>query len=207
MHCAINEANERIDLKRVDVQHLNYKDEPELTAAQIKQAEVAAAELELADPDDDVDWVDMRRKMRGSFAAFNLARCSVSTELLDHIMMELCKYWANAQEIEDCLNPLLERNILREIQNFRFKLFNVTIDCEPEMMADDQLAPESNAEQPRVQCAREPSPSQSSQPKPKAPVNKRPKSKVSCRRPLLNKLTEARAKATAARMQKHEANK
>lgn len=94
-----------------------------------------AAEIALADPDDNPDWVQMRRKMRGSFAALNMAQCEVSAELLDHIMIELCKYWANAPGLEQIcpIDPQLERNIMREIQNFRFKLFGVAVEVEPEL--------------------------------------------------------------------------
>jgi len=207
MHGALNEANELIDLKRVDVQEMNANlNVPEMTDEEIAQAELEAAELALADPDDDPNWVDMRRRMRGSFAALNLARCVISTELLDHIMIELCKYWANAPDIEHCIDPLLEKNIMREIKNFRFKLFNVNIDDEPERRADDYQSLPEPEEEPEMRCSGGPSPMSSRRPSPcapPAPMKKRSKSKASCRGPATNKLAETRARASSARMQQN----
>ncbi|XP_060846703.1 uncharacterized protein LOC132926368 [Rhopalosiphum padi] len=196
IHGAINEANDRIELKRVDIQATNCVEKP--SAAERKRAEVEAAEIALADPDDEPDWVEMRRRMRGSFAALNLARCDVSTELLDHIMIELCKYWANVPELEHTIEPLLERNIMREVQNFRFKLFNVSIDIEPEIQ---QSCPD--AEEPEPCYIRPRSSSVPPPPPPSSPVIcKRQKPRTaSCRsrRPATTKLAEARARQNAAR--------
>ncbi|XP_060856747.1 uncharacterized protein LOC132934463 [Metopolophium dirhodum] len=189
IHGALNEANDRIDLKRKDVQS-PCVEKP--NAAERKRAEVEAAEIALADPDEEPDWVEMRRKMRGSFAALNLARCDVSAELLDHIMIELCKYWANAPELEHEIDPLLERNIMREVQNFRYKLFNVAVEIEPEL---EESCPE--AEEPEPCCIRPRSSSLPPPPPPPSPVCKKPKPRTaSCRirRPATNKLAEARAR-------------
>jgi len=189
IHGALNEANDRIDLRRKDVQS-PCVEKP--NAAERKRAEVEAAEIALADPDEEPDWVEMRRKMRGSFAALNLARCDVSAELLDHIMIELCKYWANAPELEHEIDPLLERNIMREVQNFRYKLFNVAVEIEPEL---EQSCPES--EEPEPCCIRPRSSSLPPPPPPPSPICKKPKPRTaSCRirRPATNKLAEARAR-------------
>lgn len=201
IHGALNEANDRIELKRVEVQSTSCVQKP--SAAERKRAEVEAAEIALADPDDEPDWVEMRRRMRGSFAALNLARCDVSVELLDHIMIELCKYWANVPELEHTIEPLLERNIMREVQNFRFKLFNVTIDIEPEIELSYQ-----ETEEPEPCYIRPRSSSVPPPPPPPSPVIcKRPKPRTaSCRsrRPATTKLAEARARQNAARTQDRE---
>ncbi|XP_026819399.1 uncharacterized protein LOC113558081 [Rhopalosiphum maidis] len=128
-----NKANDRFDLHHKNVEPLCEEDLPSTDERARDEAE--ATEIALADPDDNPDWVEMRRKMRGSFAALNVARCEVSAELLDHIMIELCKYWANAPETENScqIDQQLERNIIREIQNFRFKLFDVAVIIEPEI--------------------------------------------------------------------------
>lgn len=132
-HGCLNVASDRFDLPHKNVEQFYEKDLPSNNKR--AQAEAEAAEIALADPDDNLDWVQMRRQMRDSFAALNMAQCEVSAELLDHIMIELCKYWANASISEhSCsIDPQLERNIMREIQNFRFKLFGVVVEIEPEL--------------------------------------------------------------------------
>lgn len=139
-HGCPNKANDRFDLPHKNVEQLCEEDLP--CTDNSARAEVEVAEIALADPDDNPDWVEMRRKMRGSFAALNVARCEVNAELLDHIMIELCKYWANAPETENpyLIDQHLEENIIQEIQNFRFKLFDVAIIIEPEIQ---QLGPET----------------------------------------------------------------
>lgn len=141
MRRAVNEANDQIDVKRVDVKKMNEKckKKPKLSAAEQARAKAEAAELELANPDDNPDWVDMRRKMRGSMAAFSEAKVTVSTELLNHIMIELCKYWANVPDLHGCpVDPILERNITREINRFRFRVFGVTIDTQQQQQQRQQ---------------------------------------------------------------------
>lgn len=124
MCAAINEANELINVKKTDVNpKADYEDEE--AVAERCRLEKEMAEIAMADPDDDPDWVEMRRRMRGSFAALNLAQHEVDHELLDHIMIELCKYWSRAPAIEHEVDPLLERNIMREIRSFRKRLFGV----------------------------------------------------------------------------------
>ncbi|KAE9533501.1 hypothetical protein AGLY_009139 [Aphis glycines] len=139
-HGCPNKANDRFDLPHKNVEQLCEEDLPSTDDSARAEAEVA--EIALADPDDNPDWVEMRRKMRGSFAALNVARCEVNAELLDHIMIELCKYWANVPETEYpyLIDQQLEENIIQEIQNFRFKLFDVAIIIEPEIQ---QLGPET----------------------------------------------------------------
>jgi len=134
-----NKANDRFDLTRKNVEQLCGEDLPSTDDS--AQAGAGVAEIAFAEPDDNPDWVEMRRKMRGSFAALNVARCEISAELLDHIMIELCKYWANAPETKNLylIDQQLEENIIREIQNFRFKLFDVAVIIEPEIQ---QLGPE-----------------------------------------------------------------
>lgn len=200
IHGALNEANDRIDLKRKDVQS-PYVEKP--NAAERKRAEVEAAEIALADPDEEPDWVEMRRKMRGSFAALNLARCDVSAELLDHIMIELCKYWANAPELEHEVDPLLERNIMREVQNFRYKLFNVAVEIEPELEQSCLEAEEPESCNIRLRSSSLPPPP----PPPSPVVYKKSKPRTaSCRirKPATNKLAEARARQNTTRAQDRE---
>lgn len=138
-HGCPNKANDRFDLPHKNVEQLCEEDLRATDDSVLVEAEVV--EIALADPDDNPDWVEMRRKMRGSFAALNVARCEVSAELLDHIMIELCKYWANAPETGNpyLIEQQLEENIIQEIKNFRFKLFDVAIIIEPEIQT---LGPE-----------------------------------------------------------------
>lgn len=141
MRRAVNEANDQIDVKRVDVKKMNdkCKKKPTKSAVEQARAKAEAAELELANPDDNPDWVDMRRKMRGSMAAFSEAKVTVSTELLNHIMIELCKYWANVPDLHGCpVDPILERNITREINRFRFRVFGVSIDYQQQQQQQQQ---------------------------------------------------------------------
>lgn len=202
LHEAINEAEERIEIKRLDVEEINQQCLPVLTKEEKQQAELEAAEWQLANPDEDPDWVDMRRKMRGSFAALNMARSVVSKELLEHIMIELCRYWANLPgNFCNEIDPLLKKNILREISNFRFKLFNVVIDCEPEQNLVDEPALCPIQEEPEEPTNQSECPMQPSM-KPKAPEKARPKSRGRCPLPATNKLAEDRAKRNAARMGK-----
>ncbi|XP_050528170.1 uncharacterized protein LOC126898273 [Daktulosphaira vitifoliae] len=128
----IDEANEVINVKRklVDSSNCNYEDEN--AAVERCRLQKEMEEIAMADPDEEPDWVEMRRRMRGSFAALNLARHEIDYEMLDHIMIELCKYWAKAPPIEYEIDPLLERNITREIQNFRKKIFGIIELDEPE---------------------------------------------------------------------------
>lgn len=202
MRGAINEGKDLIGVKRMAAEELsanNCPTAPVPSEEERAEAELLEAELRIADPDDNPDWVEMRRKMRGSFAALNMARCTVSHELLDHVMIELCKYWANAPPLDPCaaVDSLLERNIMREIQSFRFKLFNVTLDCEPQRRAADDDQPscpcpesepepepeqESEAEQDNAcgGCTREQTPL--SPPSPKSD-KQRPKSQGNCCKP------------------------
>lgn len=197
---AINEGKDLIGVKRMAAEELsaaNCPTAPVPSEEERAEAELLEAELRMADPDDNPDWVEMRRKMRGSFAALNMARCTVSHELLNHVMIELCKYWANAPPLDPCVavDPLLERNIMREIQSFRFKLFNVTLDCEPQRRAADDDQPscpcpesepepeeESESEQDNAcgGCTREQTPLPPPSPK---PDKQRPKSQGNCRKP------------------------
>lgn len=214
---AINEGEDLIVVKRMAAEELsaaNCPSPPVPSEAERAEAELLEAELRMADPDDNPDWVEMRRKMRGSFAALNMARCTVSHELLDHVMIELCKYWVNVPPLDPCaaVDPLLERNIMREIQSFRFKLFNVTLDCEPERrLADDdqQSCPcpepepeseqESEAEQDNAfsgACIREQTPSPPPSPK---PDKQRSKSQGNCPKPAA--AGRSGAKASAVRKQ------
>ncbi|XP_025191194.1 uncharacterized protein LOC112591565 [Melanaphis sacchari] len=139
-HGSLNKANDRFDLQHKNVEQFCEENLP--FTDESPRAEAEAAEIALADPDDNPDWVQMRRKMRGSFAALNVARYEVSAELLNHIMIELCKYWTNAPETENSslIEQQLERNIMREIQNFRFKVFDVAVGIEPEIQ---QLGPDA----------------------------------------------------------------
>lgn len=136
-HGCPNKANDRFDLPHKNVEQLCEEYLPATDDSAWVGTEIA-----FVDPEDNPDWVEMRRKMRGSFAALNVARCEVSAELLDHIMIELCKYWANTPETENpCLiDQQLEESIIQEIQNFRCKLFDVAVIIEPEIQ---QLGPET----------------------------------------------------------------
>lgn len=196
-------GNDLIKLKRLDVKDVAFKSPAYKTDAERRREEAEAAEIALADPNDDPDWVEMRGKMRGSFSALNLARVSVKPELFNHIMLELCKYWGNAESVEHEIDPLLERNILREIQNFRFRLFNVTVDVEPERLIESPRGPE--AERPPEENACD-GPSISARPQPPS-KNARRTSKASGRGPATNKLAEARAKLNATRMRENECRK
>lgn len=185
-------AKDQIDLKVALVEEVDFTD-PAVVAAEKEKAEREAAEIALADPDDDPNWVVMRRRMRGSFSGLRLAWKDHNTELLHHILIELCKYWSNLPAIDDEIEPLLARNIMREINNFRTKVFDMDFDgdVEPERM---QSCSQSQEPRPPVSAAEGPVPQQ--QPK--------PKSRTSCNRnraPATTKLAEARARQNAARVQ------
>jgi hypothetical protein len=202
----VDEANDVIDLKKLSAQDLNYNELDEPSAAERAKAETEAAEIAMADPDDDPDWVEMRRRMRGSFAALNRARCEVNNEMLRHVMVELCNYWSRVPKIQDEIEPLLENNILREIQNFRFKLFDVAAVIDPDSLPPnaDRCRPGSETEE---CCEQAPPPEQPRPPPcpPAAKAKQRPKSATACaRKPNTNKLTEARARQTAARLRDRE---
>lgn len=196
----VDEANDLIKLKRLNVKDMVCKSPLQQSELEKMRVEAEAAEIALANPNDDPDWLEMRSRMRGSLSALNLARCMVSSELLSHIMMELCKYWNNAESIEHEIDSLLERNIIREIQQFRFKLFNVAVDIEPEIsnepsFAETQKAPEQDISQVPLTSNALP------QTQPQPPLkNKRSKIRLG-RRPATNKLAKARAKLNAARLQ------
>lgn len=198
----LNQGNDVIELKRFKCMEV-CDDSPVITLAEQNRLQAEEAEIALANPDEDPDWVDMRRRMRGSFASLNMAQCDISSELLDHIMIELCKYWAKAPCTENQLEPLLERNIMREIQNFRYKLFGVAVEDEPERMQSPCAAQQESEEAQQSVCP-EPQPGPSCRQPPPAANPCRPKSRSgSCpRRPGTNKASEARAKAAAARMNK-----
>lgn len=191
---AVKEASELLDLKKEDVCE-DAADEAD-TSADRALAETEAAELALADPDDQPDWVDMRRRMRGSFAALNLARLEVDAQLLDHVMIELCKYWANAPPIEHCVDQLLERNIVREVQKFRFKLFGVAVETEPTpRRRSPEPAPRRRSREPTPR-RRSPEPEPKSAPKPKSEPQPRTtvrRKPSTIRAPGTTKLAEARA--------------
>lgn len=199
---SLDEANDLIKLKKLSAEDLNYNELDEPSAAERARAETEAAEIAMADPDDDPDWLEMRRRMRGSFAALNRARCEFNTEMFHHVMIELCNYWSRAPKILDTIEPLLENNIVREIQRFRFRLFDVAAvidpDClEPSTAADpgDQSESESVTEE---WCDEAPPPP----PPPSPQAKQRPKSAAAAcvRRPATNKLAEARARQNAARI-------
>lgn len=182
---AVKEASELLDLKKEDVCE-DAADEAD-TSADRALAETEAAELALADPDDQPDWVDMRRRMRGSFAALNLARLEVDAQLLDHVMIELCKYWANAPPIEHGVDQLLERNIVREVQKFRFKLFGVAVETEPTpRRRSREPTPRRHSPEPEPKSAPKPK----SEPQPRTTVRRKPST---IRAPGTTKLAEARA--------------
>ncbi|VVC38404.1 Hypothetical protein CINCED_3A011986 [Cinara cedri] len=160
MHGAVDEASELVVLKRMDVRDENRS--PEIAPRDVANAKTVESELLLANPETDPDWVEMRRRMRGSFAALNMCRCDVSFELLNHIMIELCKYWANLPNIEHKIDPIMERNITREIQNFRFKLFDMTPEeCEELKITEPQS---SERTQPSFQERTQPQSSERTQP-------------------------------------------
>lgn len=166
----ISEANDVIELKKMAMKDVcNVSDL--ISDAERLKAETEAAEIALADPDEDVNWVAIRCRMRGSFAALNSARCYVSTELLNHMMSELCKYWASAQPIDYVVEPLLEKNIMREIDNFRYKVFRVNVDVEPERLPESwEPEMEQEPEQQPDQCIPQ-------QPEPQQTECRRPKSR------------------------------
>lgn len=210
----IDDSNELIKLRRLDVKDLEVGQSPKKpTMAELKRAEAEAAEIALADPNDDPDWLDMRSRMRGSMSAFNLARTIISPELLNHMMLELCKYWSNAESVEHEVCPQLERNILREIQNFRFKLFNVTLDDDEEL--------ERFVNEPRAYSERQRSPPvvppvcsnvRSLPPPPQQATTENNNRRAAAAAPRVcrgrgpgsNKLVEARAKLNAKRMRDFE---
>lgn len=227
MRRVVNEANDQIDVKRVDVKKMNdkFKKKPTQSAAEQARAKAEAAELELANPDDNPDWVDMRRKMRGSMAAFSEAKVTVSTELLNHIMIELCKYWANVPDLHGCpVDPMLERNITREINRFRFRVFGVSIDCQQQEQrqqlqqqqetndgdddcsnSNDELScreQEPEEQEEKQDCGVQeciPSPPTPSPCKPKIPEKVKPKSRTPCRPPpaATSQLAGARSRANS----------
>lgn len=188
-------AKDQIDLKIASVEEVDFTD-PNVVAAEKEKAEREAAEIALADPDDDPNWVLMRRRMRGSLSGLNMAWREKNTELLDHILIELCKYWSNLPPIDDEIEPLLARNIMREIQNFRFKVFDIDadFDIEPERMQSCAQGTEVHSTM---------TAEVSVQPETK-PDTKKLKPRTSCSRnraPATTKLAEARARQSAARMQ------
>lgn len=205
---SLDEANDLIKLKKLSPEDLNYNELDEPNAAERAKAETEAAELAMADPDDDPDWVDMRRRMRGSFAALNRARCEINNEMFHHVMIELCNYWTRVPKIQDTIEPLLENNILREIQNFRFKLFDVAVVVDPDCLqpSTDLCQSGSETESETEECCEEAPPPKQPQPRPPAAESKqRPKSAAACvRRPATNKLAEARARQNAARLRDRE---
>lgn len=217
MRKVLDEANDRIVMKRMEARELECHDKEEPTAEEKARAETEAAEIALADPSEDPNWVVMRRRMRGSFAALNLGRCDISSELLNHMMIELCNYWRNLPCIDYQIEPLLERNIIREIQNFRFRLFGKPVVVEPDYSQScpspeqdvcREPSPDVRYEQasdvrcePEVYC--EPAPEVNREPAPA----KKPKSRASSRGPATNKLVEARAKQNAARIKALESKK
>lgn len=163
MHEAVDEANDQLVLKRVDVRNENCNNElPSMTSEQKAAAENEKAEIMMANPESDPDWVDMRRRMRGSFSSLYVARCDVSNELLDHIMTELCVYWKKLPCVDHKIDPLLERNIMREIYNFRFKMFNIPAgespptNPEPERLQPPPLCPEKVSECPAAPACAKP---------------------------------------------------
>lgn len=198
----LNQGNDVIELKRSKCQEVGNEDSPVITLEDQVRMEAEEAEIALADPDENPDWVEMRRRMRGSFAALNMAQCDVSSQLLDHIMIELCKYWASSPCTENQVEPLLERNIMREIQYFRHRLFGVAVEEEPERMQSP--CPEQEPEEPSEACP-EPQPGPSCRkPPPPATAPCRPRSRTGSRTrgPGTTKAAEARAKAAKARMNK-----
>lgn len=160
MHEAVDEANDQLVLNRVDVRKENcINDSPQMTPEQKAIVEIEKAEIMIANPESDPDWVDMRRRMRGSFSSLNVARCDVSNELLDHIMTELCVYWKKLPCVDHKIDPFLERNIMREIHNFRFKMFGLPAEeypanPEPERCPPPPPCPEKVSECPApLPCA------------------------------------------------------
>lgn len=149
----ISEAKDVIELKKMNLNDVLHVSSLTCDADRAK-AEIEAAEISLADPDDDPNWVAIRCRMRGSFAALNTARAYVKTELLSHMMSELCKYWASAKRIDYVIEPLLEKNIMREIENFRYKVFRVNIDAEPKILTESwepEMEPELEPDQYDIQ--------------------------------------------------------
>lgn len=162
----ISEAKDVIELRKMDMKDVVHVSSLTCDADRAK-TEIEAAEIALADPDDDPNWVAIRCRMRGSFAALNSARAYVSIELLSHMMSELCKYWASAQRIDYVIEPLMEKNIMREIDNFRYKVFRVNVDAEPERM------PESWEPETEQETEQEPEQSAVQQPAPPPPVERK----------------------------------
>lgn len=157
----ISEAKDVIELRKMDMKDVLHVSSLVCDADRAK-AEIEAAEIALADPDDDPNWVAIRCRMRGSFAALNSARAYVSKELLSHMMSELCKYWASAQPIDYVIEPLMEKNIMREIENFRYKVFRVNVDIEPKRLPEslEHEAEQEPEQEPDQRVLQQPEPPQ-----------------------------------------------
>lgn len=142
MQHIINEAKDQFDLRDLETPDMSCDPEIQMSAeeAQMKAEEdTRKAELALANPDEDPDWLEMRPKMRGSYASLQKAMTEVRPELLNMIMIELTRHWAKLPCLDPCdkIEPLLERNIWREIRDFRCRLFNAA-DEEPEPEPTDE---------------------------------------------------------------------
>lgn len=135
MQHIMNEAKDQFDLRDLETPDMSCDPDIQMTPeeAQIKaEEETRKAELALANPDEDPDWLEMRPKMRGSFASLQKAMAEIRPELLNMIMIELTRHWAKLPCLDPCdkIEPLLERNILREIKDFRCRMFNAADESE-----------------------------------------------------------------------------